>query len=238
MYDSLLGAAFGAVGDLSLAQMHKEIVALRPNQPGYEQRLEKLANKHKKAIAYNAASQPRRLFMANLDQFDEDIIAALANKTMQPVDTIFFMAKSASADKNISFFDNNPSSSLGISNINQAKLDAGFPAFIYGIGLEYAELAQGEKIETKDFGALPGVVKNGIIDLQFNDRIVLKAAANKMFDTQGVQEALPYKQAVLLNNPKVWKDQTLIKCEVKTAENCPSGAALKLFLYAIQVVKA
>lgn len=240
--DTLLGFALGAMANNSSARkIQKSIEELRPDRPGFQERVKKLSQEAQGIIKIAGATQPRLMFLANMWQFSPEIAAGLAadTPTLQPVDQVFYITKDASGSDKIFMFENSPKLENGITNIGDAKLPQGNPALIYGVGIGYTTIGEGENLKTKLFNSdLPGVFLNGHIEVRLGDRLLFNKTSNMIFKTEGSSDTLPYKNTALLSNPKVWQGGTSISADIHASGNSAAGAAYRLYFHAIQVVKS
>lgn len=179
----------------------------------------------------------RAEFEKRISMLPGDIQRALANQAMQASDSKYYSVKDISQSKIVKMFRDDDNKTVGYGNISSAKLEKGNYFLLDKIQILYGVADQGETTPYKvNFNSLPDFIRNGEFELKANGTVLIPMTSAEAFFTDGDQRLV--KGTLVLDNPKLIRDQQTIELNFEWASNAPDRAYMKAILHGTSVIKA
>jgi hypothetical protein len=177
-------------------------------------------------------------FEARSKYIEQNLYTALQNGTVQSVDFDIYATRHLESDTTIELMQSSDSKKVGITNINDRKLEANTYAFITGIQILEATVTANTEaaLSAADYGVIDAIVANGELEIKNGDKILIPRTSMSRFRTTG-QGANGLNGYVQLECPKFLLPLTDITPTLylpKSVEN----KAIRLVLHGVKTNKA
>ena len=181
-------------------------------------------------------------FEARSKFIEQNLYKALQNGSIQSVDFDLYATRYLAADTTIELMQSSDSKKVGITNINDRKLEANTYAFITGVQLLMAEVKDGneDSLMAADFKAIDANMANGELELKNGDKILIPRSSLQRFRTNGHAEN-GLEGYVKLECPKFLLPLTDITPTLylpKAYSTDGKGVAVRLVLHGVKTNKA
>ena len=130
----------------------------------------------------------KALFASLMAQVDKSVVEAIRDARIQVVDYALYVVRNLKTDTTIELLQSSDSKEVGITNLNDRKLDVNNYVLITGIQLLAAEVtASGTGADAKDaakaatFDQIPASIANGELDIKMNDKVMLPRISCEVF---------------------------------------------------------
>lgn len=177
----------------------------------------------------------RAEFEKRLNLLPADIQQGLANQTLQAVDTAYYVVRSVAGSKVVKMFKDDDTKVVGMSNISSGKLEKGNHFLLHAIQLQGGTAEPNETVGSVNFGIIPDYVRNGEFEFKANGSVLLPNTSCEVFNTVGKDT---FQGLLILDNPKMIRDQQAMEFNIEWANNAPPDTYLKVVLRGTAVIKA
>ncbi len=183
-------------------------------------------------------STAKQEFEARSKYIEANLYKALQNGTIQSVDFDIYATRHLESDTTIELMQSSDSKKVGITNVNDRKLEANTYAFITGIQILEASVKENSEssLMVADYGVIDEVVANGEIELKNGDKILIPRSSMQRFRTTG-QGADGLNGYVKLECPKFILPLTDITPTLYLPKSV-EGKAIRLVLHGVKTNKA
>lgn len=183
-------------------------------------------------------STAKQEFEARSKYIEANLYKALQNGTIQSVDFDIYATRHLESDTTIELMQSSDSKKVGITNVNDRKLEANTYAFITGIQILEASVSENNEssLMAADYGVIDEVVANGEIELKNGDKILIPRSSMQRFRTTG-QGADGLNGYVKLECPKFILPLTDITPTLYLPKSV-AGKAIRLVLHGVKTNKA
>lgn len=183
-------------------------------------------------------STAKQEFEARSKYIEANLYKALQNGTIQSVDFDIYATRHLESDTTIELMQSSDSKKVGITNVNDRKLEANTYAFITGIQILEASVKENSEssLMVADYGVIDEVVANGEIELKNGDKILIPRSSMQRFRTTG-QGADGLNGYVKLECPKFILPLTDITPTLYLPKSV-AGKAIRLVLHGVKTNKA
>lgn len=129
----------------------------------------------------------KAVFASMMAQVESTVAEAIRSGAMQVVDYAMYAVRELKADTSIELLQSSDSKEVGITNLNDRKLDINNFVLITGIQLLEASFSKASASVTKDdlkkaaYGQISNVLANGELDIKMNDRVLLPRISCEVF---------------------------------------------------------
>lgn len=129
----------------------------------------------------------KAVFASMMTQVENTVAEAIRSGAMQVVDYAMYAVRELKADTSIELLQSSDSKEVGITNLNDRKLDINNFVLITGIQLLEASFSKAytavtkEDLKTAAYGQISNVVANGELDIKMNDRVLLPRISCEVF---------------------------------------------------------
>lgn len=129
----------------------------------------------------------KALFASMMAQVDQSVVAAIRNAQIQVVDYALYVVRNLKADTSVELLQSSDSKEVGITNLNDRKLDVNNYVLITGIQLLEASIAKAAGSVTNDdlkaasYGQIGAEIANGELDIKMNDKVMLPRISCEVF---------------------------------------------------------
>ena len=129
----------------------------------------------------------KALFASLMAQVDKSVVEAIRDARIQVVDYALYVVRNLKADTTIELLQSSDSKEVGITNLNDRKLDVNNYVLITGIQLLEAAFEKAASSVTTDdlkkaeFGQISALVANGELDIKMNDKVMLPRISCEVF---------------------------------------------------------
>lgn len=210
-----------------------EIGSLDKASPLRKKAIKKLAARvNNKSVVPTNNLTGKAEFQNRMGMLPEDIQRSLTSGDLQIVDHQFYTIKKINTNSNAELMVNSDVAVVGLTNMNQRKLEANRFFLLTGIQL-LSGVGADEKAVAYD-KAVANIL-NGEFELAIGDKIIVPRMSCSAFDS-GNRTDIPtgyYK----LDNPKMIASQTEIKPELWTPAANAENTCVKLVLWGVYTQK-
>jgi hypothetical protein len=203
--------------------------------PGEKKRLFRRMQQNSRSAAGITGKGSRAEFEKRLNLLPQDIQKGLASQTLQAVDTAYYVVKSVAGSKVIKMFKDDDNKVVGTANISSGKLEKGNYFLLHAIQLLGGAAEPGEDVGSVNFNMIPDYVRNGEFEFKANGTVLIPNTSCEVFNTEGKDT---FKGLLILDNPKIIRDQQGIEFNIEWATNAPANVFLKAILRGTAVIKA
>lgn len=172
-------------------------------------------------------------FEARLGFIEPNLKNALMNGTVQSVDFDIYATRDLKSDTTIELMQSSDSKKVGITNINDRKLEANTYALITGVQLLSAE-ATGDDMLTAKYDVISDIIANGEIELKSGDKVLIPRSSCQRFVTTGSDGLKGY---IKLECPKFLLPLTDIVPTLYLPK-AAAGTSVRLVLHGVKTNKA
>lgn len=132
----------------------------------------------------------KAIFVSLLAQVEATVVDAIKSGAIQVVDYALYCVRALAADTSVELYQASDSKEVGITNINDRKLDVNNYLLITGIQLlEAVKSATGttkqvfskDDLKSADYGQISAVVANGELEIKMNDKVILPRISCEVF---------------------------------------------------------
>lgn len=182
-------------------------------------------------------STAKQEFEARSKYIEANLYKALQNGTIQSVDYDIYATRHLESDTTIELMQSSDSKKVGITNVNDRKLEANTYAFITGIQILEATCENTESaLMSADYGVIDEIVANGEIEIKNGDKILVPRSSMQRFRTTG-QGADGLNGYVKLECPKFILPLTDITPTLYLPKSV-TNKAIRLVLHGVKTNKA
>lgn len=222
---------YNLLGALSEEEFLSALDTAAPNE---KKRMFRRMQQQSKSLSVSGKGS-RAEFEKRLALLPPEIQKGLATQALQAVDTAYYVVKAVGGSKVIKMFKDDDNKVVGTSNISSGKLEKGNYFLLYGIQLLGGTAEAGESSGSVNFSVIPDYVRNGEFEFKANGTVLLPYTSCEVFNTQGKDT---FQGLLVLDNPKIVRDQQGIEFNVEWAVNAPENTYLKAILRGTAVIKA
>lgn len=165
----------------------------------------------------------------------KEIQEGLAKQSLQAVDAAFYVVKDISGSKVQKIFKDDDNKVVAQSNISSAKLEKGNLFLLHGLTLLAGTAGDTDSINDVNFGVLPDFIRNGEFEFNANGTTLIQNASCELFNTTGQNVPVGH---LILDNPKIIKDQQTIEFNVEWGANAPANTFIKAIMRGTIIIKA
>ena len=129
----------------------------------------------------------KAVFASMMTQVENTVAEAIRSGAMQVVDYAMYAVRELKADTSIELLQSSDAKEVGITNLNDRKLDINNFVLISGIQLLESEFSKAAASVTKNdlktaaYGQISNVVANGELEIRMNDRVLLPRISCEVF---------------------------------------------------------
>lgn len=130
-------------------------------------------------------STAKQEFEARAKYIEQNLYNALQKGTVQSVDFDIYATRALQQDTTIELMQSADSKKVGITNINDRKLEANTYAFVTGIQILMAKVAATDEksLAAADYGVIDALMANGELELKNGDKILIPRSSMSRFRT-------------------------------------------------------
>lgn len=130
-------------------------------------------------------STAKQEFEARAKYIEQNLYNALQKGTVQSVDFDIYATRALQSDTTIELMQSSDSKKVGITNVNDRKLEANTYALVTGIQILMAEVKGTSDTELMDgdYGVIDALMANGEIELKNGDKILIPRSSMSRFRT-------------------------------------------------------
>jgi hypothetical protein len=219
----------GAMNEIEFLQ------ALDMAGPNEKKRMFRRMQQQSRSVSAITGKGSRAEFEKRLNLLPGDIQQGLANQTLQAVDTAYYVVRSIAGSKVVKMLKDDDNKVVGVSNISSAKLEKGNHFLLHGIQLLGGTAEANETMGSVNFVMIPDYVRNGNFEFKANGTVLIPNTSCEVFNTEGKDS---FQGLLILDNPKMIRDQQPIEFNIEWADNAPANTYLKVILRGTAVIKA
>ena len=219
----------GAMNEIEFLQ------ALDMAGPNEKKRMFRRMQQQSRSVSAITGKGSRAEFEKRLNLLPGDIQQGLANQTLQAVDTAYYVVRSIAGSKVVKMLKDDDNKVVGTSNISSAKLEKGNHFLLHGIQLLGGTAEANETMGSVNFVMIPDYVRNGNFEFKANGTVLIPNTSCEVFNTEGKDS---FQGLLILDNPKMIRDQQPIEFNIEWADNAPANTYLKVILRGTAVIKA
>ena len=184
-------------------------------------------------------STAKQEFEARAKYIEQNLYNALQKGTVQSVDFDIYATRALQQDTTIELMQSADSKKVGITNINDRKLEANTYAFVTGIQILMAKVtATDEKsLAAADYGVIDALMANGELELKNGDKILIPRSSMSRFRTTS-NAANGLVGYVKLECPKFLLPLTDITPTLYPPEAYKTDVAVRIVLHGVKTNKA
>ena len=184
-------------------------------------------------------STAKQEFEARAKYIEQNLYNALQKGTVQSVDFDIYATRALQQDTTIELMQSADSKKVGITNINDRKLEANTYAFVTGIQILMAKVtATDEKsLAAADYGVIDALMANGELELKNGDKILIPRSSMSRFRTT-TTPANGLIGYVKLECPKFLLPLTDITPTLYLPEAYKTDVAVRIVLHGVKTNKA
>ena len=203
--------------------------------PNEKKRMFRRMQQQSRSVSAITGKGSRAEFEKRLNLLPGDIQQGLANQTLQAVDTAYYVVRSIAGSKVVKMLKDDDNKVVGTSNISSAKLEKGNHFLLHGIQLLGGTAEANETMGSVNFVMIPDYVRNGNFEFKANGTVLIPNTSCEVFNTEGKDS---FQGLLILDNPKMIRDQQPIELNIEWADNAPANTYLKVILRGTAVIKA
>jgi hypothetical protein len=203
--------------------------------PNEKKRMFRRMQQQSRSVSAITGKGSRAEFEKRLNLLPGDIQQGLANQTLQAVDTAYYVVRSIAGSKVVKMLKDDDNKVVGTSNISSAKLEKGNHFLLHGIQLLGGTAEANETMGSVNFVMIPDYVRNGNFEFKANGTVLIPNTYCEVFNTEGKDS---FQGLLILDNPKMIRDQQPIEFNIEWADNAPANTYLKVILRGTAVIKA
>lgn len=130
-------------------------------------------------------STAKQEFEARAKYIEQNLYNALQKGTVQSVDFDIYATRALQQDTTIELMQSADSKKVGITNINDRKLEANTYAFVTGIQILMAEVGENTEasLAKANYGQIDELMANGELELKNGDKILIPRSSMSRFRT-------------------------------------------------------
>lgn len=184
-------------------------------------------------------SSAKQEFESRIAFLEPNIAKALKSGSVHSVDFDIYATRHLKSDTTVELMQSSDSKTVGLTNINDRKLEANTYAFITGISILQATVpvAAADKADVQgvaDYTNISAALAGGEFELRNGDKILIPRTSLQRFRTKGANEEIGYMK---LECPKFIAPMTDIVPQIwlpKAVEN----VAVRIVLHGVKTNKA
>ena len=203
--------------------------------PNEKKRMFRRMQQQSRSVSAITGKGSRAEFEKRLNLLPGDIQQGLANQTLQAVDTAYYVVRSIAGSKVVKMLKDDDNKVVGVSNISSAKLEKGNHFLLHGIQLLGGTAEANETMGSVNFVMIPDYVRNGNFEFKANGTVLIPNTSCEVFNTEGKDS---FQGLLILDNPKMIRDQQPIEFNIEWVDNAPANTYLKVILRGTAVIKA
>ena len=203
--------------------------------PNEKKRMFRRMQQQSRSVSAITGKGSRAEFEKRLNLLPGDIQQGLANQTLQAVDTAYYVVRYIAGSKVFKMLKDDDNKVVGTSNISSAKLEKGNHFLLHGIQLLGGTAEANETMGSVNFVMIPDYVRNGNFEFKANGTVLIPNTSCEVFNTEGKDS---FQGLLILDNPKMIRDQQPIELNIEWADNAPANTCLKVILRGTAVIKA
>lgn len=129
----------------------------------------------------------KAVFASLMAQVDKSVVEAIRNAQIQVVDYALYVVRELKADTTVELLQSSDSKEVGITNLNDRKLDVNNYVLITGIQLLEASFSKAAASVTKtdlkgaSYGQISAAIANGELEIKMNDKVMLPRISCEVF---------------------------------------------------------
>lgn len=182
-------------------------------------------------------------FEARMKVLEPNLAKALLAGTVHTVDYALYATRLIGADTTIELMQSADTKKVGITNINNRKLEANTYAFVKGMQLmeSTAECATEADVLKAEFGKIGKNTANGELEIKQGDKILFPRSSNAIFNYNGEDKLTGY---YAFDCPKVFQPLTdiiptlYLPAANSTDNNVAANTAIRIVFHCVKTNKA
>lgn len=131
----------------------------------------------------------KAIFVSLLAQVEATVVEAIKSGAIQVVDYALYCVRALAADTSVELYQASDSKEVGITNINDRKLDVNNYLLITGVQLLEAvhtgssaiEVFTKDLMKKADYGQISALIANGELEIKMNDKVILPRISCEVF---------------------------------------------------------
>lgn len=132
-------------------------------------------------------SRGKSEFEARMGKIDKAVAEAMIGGVLHTVDFSMYATRYLGADTTIELMQSSDTKKVGITNVNNRKLEASTYAFFTGMQLLAASPSADteEAIKSAEYGKIDEVIAGGELEIKQGDKILYPRSSNEVFRKNG-----------------------------------------------------